>query len=944
MISRKGIGKVNIKVIRKAVMLVSMIILSFVFMPTLTEASDENHEVIKVGYFNSNNFSEGKGYGEHKSGYAYEYLQKMASFTGWEYEYVYGEWSELLSKLEKGEIDLMAGVSYTDERAEIMNFPDYPMGFENYYIYSYEDQPFVTDSIENLRGRRIGCNKDSMQYYYLQQWNEASGYDCELVTYEGNEDLYYNFKKYYIDAIVDTDNAIDDEDNMLPLIKVGQADYYLAVSNRTPGLIDEVNSCLDKLYRAEPYFMETLHNKYYARTASRVLFSDEEQEWIKNHGTIKLGYVKNFLAYCGQDKETGELIGALKTFVDSMEENFTKYGLKVEPIPFDSIGDAIKALEQSEVDAIFPLYKCLDEAEKYNMLLSNVVATSGMTAIITDTASFDESQPNIVAVTEGFYDIDWFIGDYYRNWKIKEYPTFESCISAIKNGEANCVVESTYVYQTLVDYKTVKMVSLFNPAEITFAVRRDETNVLNLLNRAISLMPTEKFVAALTKYANPHTKATFTDFARDNIWLIGLIAGFTLLALLLLVFRATQIAQRTARLNTELEAAKRSAESANKAKSTFLFNMSHDIRTPMNAIMGFTNLLEKDIDNRDKALSHIHKIQTSNTFLLSLINNVLEMARIESGNVSLDYSRMDAYELSENVNSIFNASMHEKGITYKTDIELTHRYLMIDATKVREIFLNLISNAMKYTPEGGAVTVTIREYPDPRPGYIIVRTIVEDTGIGMAKEYVEHIFDAFSRERNSTESKVEGSGLGMSIVHELVSLMDGSISVESKPLKGTRITVDIPHQIATKPDEESTLESTAIKATNFLGKRILMAEDNALNAEIAIEILKEAGFEIDHASDGAICVEMLENAPIDYYDIILMDIQMPNMNGYEATKKIRALQDERKAQIPIVAITANAFEEDKKNAISAGMNGHLAKPIKVKELMAMLDGMLNLEH
>lgn len=929
------------KAIRKAIMSLSMIILSFIFITTLSQASDKNHGMIKVGYFNSNNFSEGTNNAEHKSGYAYEYLQKMASFTGWEYEYVYGEWSELLSMLEKGEIDLMAGVSYTEERAETMRFPDYPMGFENYYIYSYEDQPFVTDSLEQLRGKRIGCNDASMQYYYLQQWNEESGYDCDIVTFDGNSDLYYSFKKYYIDAVVDTDNAIDAEDNMIPLIKVGQADYYLAVSNHNPGLIDEVNVCLDKLYRTEPYFMENLHNKYYARTASRVLFSDEEQEWIKNHGTIKIGYVKNFLAYCGQDKETGELIGALKTFVDSMEENFEKYGLKVEPIAYDSIGDAIHALGNKELDAIFPLYKCLDEAEKYNMLLSNVVATSGMTAIIKDDESFDESQPNTVAVTEGFYDIDWFIGDYYRNWKICEYPSFEACISALRNGEADCVVESTYVYQTLVDYKTIKMVSLFNPAEITFAVRRDETNVLNLLNRAIALMPTEKFVAALTKYSNPHTKATFADFARDNIWVIGLIAGFTLLALLLLVIRATQIAQRTARLNTELEAAKRSAESANKAKSTFLFNMSHDIRTPMNAIMGFTNLLEKDIDNKDKALSHIHKIQTSNTFLLSLINNVLEMARIESGNVQLDYARMDAYELTESINSIFNASMYEKGITYKTDIELVHRYVMIDATKVREVFLNLISNAMKYTPEGGEVTVTVREYPDPRPEYINIRTIVEDNGIGMSKEFVEHIFDAFSRERNSTESRVEGSGLGMSIVHELVNLMGGSISVESKPLKGTRITVDIPHQLACEPDEEAYVETTTSKATNFTGKRILMAEDNALNAEIAMEILREAGFEIDHATDGAICVDMLENAAADYYDIILMDIQMPNMNGYEATKKIRALQDERKAQIPIVAITANAFEEDKRNAILAGMNGHLAKPIKVKELIAMLDGMLN---
>ncbi|MDD6190217.1 MAG: ATP-binding protein [Firmicutes bacterium] len=379
------------------------------------------------------------------------------------------------------------------------------------------------------------------------------------------------------------------------------------------------------------------------------------------------------------------------------------------------------------------------------------------------------------------------------------------------------------------------------------------------------------------------------------------------------------------------------ANASSAAKSAFLFNMSHDIRTPMNAIIGFTELLEKHIDDREQALSYIKKIQTSNGFLLSLINNVLEMARIESGKATQDETYCDVHEFNDTLFSLFDSQMKEKGIEFTRTKNIIHPHVLCDETKLKEIFLNILSNALKYTPSGGKVSMNLTELPSDRLEYAVYQTVIEDTGIGMSEEYLPHLFEEFSRERSSTETKLNGTGLGMSIVKKLVDLMEGTIEVASCVGKGTRITVTLPHRIAQEGDARALADKAhSYNTETFRGKRILLAEDNELNAEIAITILEEAGFVVEHAEDGIICVDMMEKAEAGYYDLILMDIQMPNMDGYKATRTIRKLSDPDKAGITIVAVTANAFEEDKQNAYEAGMNRHIAKPIKIEELMAAL--------
>lgn len=376
------------------------------------------------------------------------------------------------------------------------------------------------------------------------------------------------------------------------------------------------------------------------------------------------------------------------------------------------------------------------------------------------------------------------------------------------------------------------------------------------------------------------------------------------------------------------------AQEASEAKTRFLFNMSHDIRTPMNAIMGFTELLNRNLDDQEKARGYLQKIQNASSLLLTIINQVLEMARIESGSATLKLEATDLSALFHSVNTVFEADIQKKNIQYSEDAHVPHKFAYCDKTKLEEIYLNIVSNAIKYTPDGHTIRVEIHELPSEDEKKACYRFVCEDTGIGMSADYLPHIFDEFSREHTTTENKVVGTGLGLPIVKSLIEQMGGMIQVESTQGVGTKFTVDLALTLAVREEVYPSAETLAEAGREILkGRRILLAEDNELNAEIAMELLGEEGLLIEHAEDGEKCCEMLAQAPEGYYDLVLMDIQMPVMNGYEAAAKIRGMADAKKAGIPIIAMTANAFAEDRQTALDAGMNAHVAKPIDMTVLM-----------
>ena len=463
-------------------------------------------------------------------------------------------------------------------------------------------------------------------------------------------------------------------------------------------------------------------------------------------------------------------------------------------------------------------------------------------------------------------------------------------------------------------------------------------------------MPSDMLTSALAIYDSTADKVTFWDFVKDNMPAFFVTAGFSslgIIGIILVLLRKARKAETVAKLaandtqklNDKLGIALKKAEDASLAKTRFLNNMSHDIRTPMNAILGYAQIMENELNRKEmpEVSEHLEKLQQSGNLLLSIINNVLDMARIESGRMELDENYCRIEDVWKSLFAVFDENAMKKNMALHYAMNVEHEHVLTDVTKVKEILVNILSNAIKYTPAGGSVMVDVDELPCDESGYMIVKIRVSDTGIGMSQDYQTKIFEAFTREQNTTKSKIAGTGLGMSIVKKYVDLLGGTINVESELGKGSTFTVTLKHRIA---DEsyyiKKHIEEPGTGSEILEGRNILLTEDNDLNAEIAEAILERAGLKTERVEDGIQCVNRIMEMPVGTYDMILMDIQMPKMDGYKATQAIRNLPDRDKACIPIIAMTANAFVEDKRDAIAAGMNGHIAKPIQVDKLLSML--------
>ena len=445
---------------------------------------------------------------------------------------------------------------------------------------------------------------------------------------------------------------------------------------------------------------------------------------------------------------------------------------------------------------------------------------------------------------------------------------------------------------------------------------------MNILNKTIQTPPASRLSSLFSVYENTPGKVTLADYIKDNLRVVSIsFVSVTLVIILIIVY-----------LMMKARKAQIQAEKANAAKSDFLFNMSHDIRTPMNALLGYSELMKRELTD-PKLLDYQEKMEQSGNLLLSIINNVLDMARIESGKMELDENYVKIRDIYQGVYKIFQAEAEKKGIHLEMEYKVQHEHVICDETKNREVFLNLISNAVKYTASGGTITIRIAELGCDRQDYVRIQTEVIDTGIGMSEEFLPSLFEAFARERNTTAAKVAGTGLGMPIIKKYVDMMGGTIKAESKLGEGSKFTVIMEYRIADEVYYEQDTDPSPDTETNRIsGKHVLLAEDNDLNAEIAEFVLEDMGLMVDRVEDGVQCVARMEQKPAGTYDLILMDIQMPNMDGYKATQAIRRLADKKKAGIPIIAMTANAFEEDRKKAFEKGMNGHIAKPVDAEKV------------
>ena len=943
--------------------LFSLLLALFFVLSTISVpagATEKNVDVVKVGYYENEVFEEGAEQGAIKRGYAYEYYLKMSEYTGWKYEYVYGDYGDLYQMLLDGEIDLLAGLAWKEDRQNLIGYPDAAMGNEIYSLVKHDTDKDVTTDPADLSGKTIGV-LDSAMKDVLQKFLEEHQVAATVKPYHDYEALFEDFDSGEIDILAAEGDGAYGREHAEVLFPFGESDYYLCVNKDRPDILKELNAAQTMLATEEPNYLHSLNMKYYPATFSAKTFSAAEKEWLAQNDSLNIGYLENYLPYSDTD-EQGNATGIVKDLSTEIVNELGITDLSLTYSGYENYDEMIKAISSGEIDVAFPVGGGLYFSEESGIYQSTPIASSSTELIFK--GAYDESTLKSFAVNENNRMQYYYVRTNFPDAKITMYPSINDCLDAVKAGEARCTTLNGLRANDILKnskYKTLSMTQLSRNDDRCFGVEIGNEGLLKILNRGINVVGDDYAQNIAYRYTGELYSYTIGDMIRDHIaaFVLALLAVTALIfAFLFRDVRRTRkevYEKETARIELEeknraladsktaLADALAEAEQANHAKTAFLNNMSHDIRTPMNAIVGFTDLALSHAGSEEEVRDDLNKIAVSSQHLLALINDVLDMSRIESGKLIIEEDDVHLPDVIDGIKTIIYADVLTKELGLEINTKgIVHEDIVTDKVRLNQVLLNVLSNAIKFTPKGGAIEMAVTEKPTDSNDIAEYEFIIKDNGIGMSEEFQKTIFDEFTRERTSTVSGIQGTGLGMAITKNVVEKMGGSISVKSAEGEGSEFIIDIPFRISAVPADSSGdgKAGTSPDEYDFTGKRVLLAEDNEMNQMIATTLLEKTGFLVEIAANGQVAVNKVKDASDGYYDIILMDIQMPVMDGYEATRQIRALEEPAKAAIPIIAVTANAFEEDRKSAMETGMDGHLAKPYDVPKMMDMIQKLL----
>ena len=1065
---------------KSACVMLSLLLLLSAVLPVKAAAETASAKVVRVGSFEDTfNYVNEKG---ARKGYGYELLETLSGYTGWQFEYVTCDWSDCFEKLKNGEIDIIGGISYTEDRTQEMLFSDEPMGVEKYYLYADLSRADISASdFKTLNGQKIGVLMGTEPEVMLTEWEEKYVLETEHVNISNNEDVKQKLANHEIDCFVSLEESFWAERGISTITRVGESGIYYAINKNRPDIKEELDDAMRALNEAAPFYTADLYKRYFSMDYTPIL-TGEENAWLRKHGAIRMGFLASDSGVSTYDPATGEFTGVITDYIQFAADCLGNQELEFQLVGYDSKEAELDALKSGEIDMIFHCDQNPNLAEEYHFACTNTTWTSNLMAV-TNKQHFNENNVNRIAVPQNKLSLKKYLAFYYPQWEIVDCDTQEDAARLVKDGQADCFVTGISSENKYSKKYSFYSVPLVNPVRSCFAVNSGNRSLLSILNKTIKAMPVNMLAGALAMYKSSARKVTLSDFIKDNFFKVMLISSIAVAVVLLTILMLLQKARKaeaaarkaasdTQELNAKLQVAVEKAESANRAKSTFLSNMSHDIRTPMNAIIGFTTLALSNIDDTDRVKDYLGKTLASSNHLLSLINDVLDMSRIESGKIHLEEVEVNLSDVLHDLKTIVSGQIYAKQLELYMDVmDVTDEDVYCDKTRLNQILLNLLSNAIKFTPAGGTVSVRVRQLAGKVRGCGQYEFRIKDNGIGMSQEFAQKIFEPFERERTSTVSRIQGTGLGMAITKNIVDMMGGTIEVQTAQGKGTEFTVCVPMRAQTeqrpvekiteleglkalvvdddfntcdsvtkmlvkvgmraewtlsgkeavlrarqsiemsdayhayiidwrlpdmngievtrqirslnddtpiiiltaydwsdieveakaagvtafcsKPMFMSDLRETLMNAigqtqtdaaqellpkknANFKGRHILLVEDNELNREIAQEILCEYGFRVDTAENGAVAVEKVSTAAPGSYDLVLMDVQMPVMDGYTATRQIRALGDPALAKIPILAMTANAFDEDRRNALESGMTGFLSKPIVIGDLVQEL--------
>ena len=1069
---------------KSACVMLSLLLLLSAVLPVKAAAETASAKVVRVGSFEDTfNYVNEKG---ARKGYGYELLETLSGYTGWQFEYVTCDWSDCFEKLKNGEIDIIGGISYTEDRTQEMLFSDEPMGVEKYYLYADLARADISASdFKTLNGKKIGVLMGTEPEVMLAEWEEKYGLKTEHVNISNNEDVKQKLANHEIDCFVSLEESFWAERGISTITRVGESGIYYAINKNRPDIKEELDDAMRALDEAVPFYTADLYKRYFSMDYTPIL-TGEEKAWLRKHGAIRMGFLASDSGVSTFDPATGEFTGVITDYIQFAADCLGNQELEFQLVGYDSKEAELDALKSGEIDMIFHCDQNPNLAEEYHFACTNTTWTSNLMAV-TNKQHFNENNVNRIAVPQNKLSLKKYLAFYYPQWEIVDCDTQEDAARLVKDGQADCFVTGISSENKYSKKYSFYSVPLVNPVRSCFAVNSGNRSLLSILNKTIKAMPVNMLAGALAMYKSSARKVTLSDFIKDNFFKVMLISSIAVAVVLLTILMLLQKARKaeaaarkaasdTQELNAKLQVAVEKAETANRAKSTFLSNMSHDIRTPMNAIIGFTTLALSNIDDTDRVKDYLGKTLASSNHLLSLINDVLDMSRIESGKIHLEEVEVNLSDVLHDLKTIVSGQIYAKQLElYMDAMDVTDEDVYCDKTRLNQILLNLLSNAIKFTPAGGTVSVRVRQLAGKVHGCGQYEFRIKDNGIGMSQEFAKKIFEPFERERTSTVSRIQGTGLGMAITKNIVDMMGGTIEVQTAQGKGTEFTVCVPMRAQTeqrlvekiteleglkalvvdddfntcdsvtkmlvkvgmraewtlsgkeavlrarqsiemsdvyhayiidwrlpdmngievtrqirslhddtpiiiltaydwsdieveakaagvtafcsKPMFLSDLRETLVSAlgqkltdapqellpeknADFKDRHILLVEDNELNREIAQEILREYGFQVDTAENGEVAVEKVSTAAPGSYDLVLMDVQMPVMDGYTATRKIRALDDPARAKLPILAMTANAFDEDRRNALESGMNGFLSKPIVIGDLVQELHKIL----